>query len=172
MFNNDGLLPAGLHEYEPGPFERDFVAGFATSQTRKPLFLLLGEVLEEIKPLFMPVELWINGSYVTSKVNPNDIDLLMFLDLDDFVKFASKNPSFEYLRRKYLGQLDMYLALAVNDETKARVDGCTLNIHVNRRNYWKGQFGFDRQDKPKGFIVFNSSVMQDFIKEDHADVSN
>lgn len=171
MFDENGLLPAGLHAYEQDVFLSEFVTAFSTSQTRKLLYNAFNEILTEISSTFIPTEIWVDGSYATSKTNPNDIDFVMFLSLDDFIQY-SNSPVVHALRTRYSGKLDFYLALSINSDTKSKLDEVNFNKAVNRRNYWKGQFGFDRQDQPKGIIVLGDSVVKAIIKEDRNYVAN
>ena len=40
---------------------------------------------------------------------------------------------------------------------------------VNNRNYWRGQFGFDREDNPKGMIKISKEYLS-LVKEGIKDV--
>lgn len=171
MFDENGLLPAGLHAYEQDAFINDFVTAFASSQTRKPLYNAFNDLLSEIISVFIPVEIWVDGSYATSKNNPNDIDLVMFLNLEDFIK-PSNRVVFQALRDRYSGKLDVYFALAINNSTKSKLGAEDFQKATNKRNYWKGQFGFDRQDQPKGFVILGESVINAIVKGDRNYVSN
>lgn len=161
MFDENGLLPAGLHVCDHDVFQQEFIDQFSSSQTRKSLFVVFNKMLKDIELLFQPYEIWLDGSFTTSKTNPNDIDLVMFLELSDFLSHYNSNE-FMSLRAQYAGKLDIYLALAVNDQTKASVEPEVVVVHTNQRNYWRGQFGFDRQDRPKGFIVFEKVIIKNF----------
>lgn len=63
--------------------ERFFVEGFLTSATRRQLFdayRQYTELLRDTLPTGAALTQWIDGSFVTGKRNPNDIDLITFVD--------------------------------------------------------------------------------------------
>ena len=73
-------LPPGRHVVTVEDIERVLVDGFAVSGTRRPLFERWKQVLAAIESL-VPVEMqWIDGSFVTTKLDPGDIDVVSHLD--------------------------------------------------------------------------------------------
>jgi len=97
---NSYLAPASPIEITLEQFEEVFVLDFPNSSTRPKLFdnylRFLYRMQDEIFPFF---EQWIDGSFVTLKENPNDIDLVTFIDyriwdikpeekLDEFWSFS------------------------------------------------------------------------------------
>ena len=68
-------------------FKANFVTAFPSSSTRKQLFnnylRYLYRFQDEVFPIF---EQWINSSFVTQKENPEDIDLVTFLDYEVYEK--------------------------------------------------------------------------------------
>ena len=48
---------------------------------------------------------WIDGSFVTSKTNPNDLDIVTFLQFVDYEKYQ---PQFAEIERQFRGNLDLY----------------------------------------------------------------
>jgi len=171
MFDNNGMLPAGMHRYALDIFEQDFIGAFPSSQTRKELFYLLGELLVEVQILLVPYEIWIDGSFATKKVNPNDIDIVMFLNYSDLQNEAVIT-GLTALKQKYIGNLDIYIALAVNEESRKALSDTDFGKCTNKRNYWRGQFGFDREDNPKGIIVLTEESLRDFTVGGQNNVTN
>ncbi len=56
---------------------------FAWNNYRKNLLKEFQDFIDEFKILTHPKTiLWLNGSFVTNKVYPNDIDLVLFIDTD------------------------------------------------------------------------------------------
>ncbi|GAB2599306.1 DUF6932 family protein [Spirosoma areae] len=74
-----------LKPYDPIPlsinlFEEEFVQNFSPSTTRRRLFdtyLAYNARLTELLPAGF--KQWIDGSFVTRKVDPNDFDVLTFI---------------------------------------------------------------------------------------------
>lgn len=142
------MLPAGIHTYDIHTFKEQFVNGFPNSQTRPAIFSCLEHYISTILALCDPYEFWVDGSFATTKVNPNDADLIVFVEYADLIKVQTVWAQIQQQHP----HLDMYVACAVNEKTKQLLPPNDYNALVNHRNYWRGQFGFDRQDKPKGIV--------------------
>ena len=87
-------------------------------------------------------KIWLNGSFTTKKLNPNDVDLLNVFDSDAL--FEQHKSRFE-------------LMFADNAEARYGVDAYFL-LNDNSvkstelANYWQQQFGTDRHGRAKGII--------------------
>jgi|GEM_PF-602984 len=103
VFSSNGLLtPAEGIVTTHEAFKSCFVTGNYASTRRTQLFSLYEEWLSELQSLFTPVlEIWINGSFVTHKPNPNDLDLVVFMD---FHNLLEKETLFEQTCYKYYKQ--------------------------------------------------------------------
>ena len=77
-YNQDGCLPQGIHELSLGEIEEEFVKG--KSQRQQDIFENYKSHLKEIKDTHCCLNHWIDGSFVTLKENPNDIDTLTEFD--------------------------------------------------------------------------------------------
>lgn len=75
------LKPYGVINAELKDIERVFVDDFPLSDTRRRLFnhflRYLNDFQSRVSRAFV---LWMNGSFVTRKKNPNDLDFVIFLD--------------------------------------------------------------------------------------------
>lgn len=141
IFNENGVLPPGFYEYKLEEIEKIFVNEISESQTREKIFNGFKIWLRELLNLVIPEEIWLDGSFTTNKINPNDIDIIVF----NHYKDASKD--FNILQKiGHENFCDTYYAIEPNEEISQN------QLLINYRNYWRGQFGFDRQDIPKGMI--------------------
>ncbi|GAB3689163.1 hypothetical protein GCM10027592_05170 [Spirosoma flavus] len=145
QFDNLGyLIPYSGIPTDLTIIERVFVVEFAESKTRRKLFDAYQRYTENIQanlPTGATFTQWIDGSFVTRKLNPNDIDVVTFID---FQLYEQYELFFESLRQlRHLGQKD--------------VDGYFVKVYpVNHLNY--KLFDLDRADwsfrfntpKPKG----------------------
>ena len=75
-FNEHGLLPAGLHDCTVEEVRQRFGV-FAGTDHRVHLFARLQSFINEARASGLVVSLLLNGSYVTAKPDPNDIDLVV-----------------------------------------------------------------------------------------------
>lgn len=159
-FESNGMLPAGFHDYSVDEFITQFVDGFPTSQRRKQIADVLFDFAKEIFSYGVPYEFWIDGSYVTAKVNPNDADLVLFFQYSDL---TTLKPQIPMLRQKYLPNLDTYYMCATSPENQALLPTTVFHKIITDRNYWRGQFGFDRSDQPKGIVRLSCDSLLEYL---------
>ena len=78
---NGNLTPYNQIETDLDALKANFIDAFPTSKTWKILFenylRFVYRFQDKVFPYF---EQWINGSFVNKKENPNDIDIVTFLD--------------------------------------------------------------------------------------------
>lgn len=157
VFNEKGLLNPGFSEYKLNEFEKIFVNNFNESQSRKKIFNGFIKWMKQLLTFCYPDEIWIDGSFVTNKVNPNDMDIVVFVDL--IVLYNNKAELEEMRKFGEENFCDTYIAFSPNEHYSGNIK------LVNHRNYWKGQFGFDREDRPKGIVKLSNENLENFIKE-------
>lgn len=145
---DDGYLEAGIHDYSLDMVESQFVIEFPHSKRRRQIFDNLLKFTSKLKSLVGVKEIWIDGSFCSDKVEPNDVDIVCFLDNADIhVPPEQFDHELHELHRK--GQsmsVDSYYAVYIADNPQPNIKD------INKRNYWRGQFGFDRSDTPKGIL--------------------
>ncbi len=157
----DGVLPAGIHDYDFATFEKEFIAEFPSSQTRSRIMdSLKGMLLFLYHEGYAPYEIWIDGSYVTNKINPNDVDVVIFLPWAEFNGKPMDKTQFPSG-----DDVDCYFSVAVMDENQLSLSPRDCGEVVNQRNYWRGQFGFDRDDKPKGIVSLSCNSLLTAIQK-------
>jgi hypothetical protein len=136
------LFPPGLHAVDESDLSARFVDAFASSTTRRPLLVGLQSFLNALRRAGVAFEVWLDGSFCTEKIDPNDIDLVVFADPIDLNRL---DPA----KQTYLS--------GVLDRTNARRQfGCDVlfapSNDMNMRSYWRGWYGFDRRERPKGIV--------------------
>lgn len=77
-FNNEGYLPHGIWELSLNEFENEFI--MEKSQRRKEIFEYYKLHLNDIEKTGCCLNHWIDGSFVTLKEEPGDIDTLTEFD--------------------------------------------------------------------------------------------
>jgi predicted nucleotidyltransferase len=88
-FNEHGFLPEGVWDCQIDEFISRF-AVFTVSDGRIRLFAKLKELLADLSKIEYICEIIIDGSYVTAKNEPNDIDIIISLE----EKFTETEPPF------------------------------------------------------------------------------
>jgi len=149
-FNDYGYLPESENLYYPQIEE--FIERFVEvdgSRKRKPIFNKYQLYCERFKSIL--VKLWVDGSYITSKLNPSDIDLTVHFDaikFDDLriievmerVHFMDRT----YIKRQY--ECDT-LPVPVYPE-----DHPYYPITKAQSAHWRKWFTKDREGILKGLI--------------------
>jgi hypothetical protein len=93
QLNEQGLLPPGIHDATLEVIENRFGA-FRVSDQRVRLMAQLSEFVEEARRCAVVVGVIVDGSFITSKQEPNDIDVILLLDPDQ--DLAQDLPPVEY----------------------------------------------------------------------------
>lgn len=157
-FNSDGVIQPGFHELSIKEVHSSFVENFPNSQSRRNIFKSFLSFIEKISIGYAPTEIWIDGSFVTSKVNPNDIDILLFFTINDYLTIYG-----EWNNIRVHDNVDAYFSLTICEDTKNKTNSSEYQNFINNRNYWRGQFGFDRNDIPKGIIKVSWERLKEYL---------
>lgn len=147
-----------LKPYEAIPttlteMKRVFVDNMKSSDTRIENYVRFRKYITELKSIMPEVELkqWINGSFVTKKADPKDIDLITFIDHSIVKKYGTKLDNFRPDRSWDVFQVDAYILEVYPKNSPYYV--YTLSDVA----YWADQFGRTRVNRkgdkhPKGFL--------------------
>jgi hypothetical protein len=147
------IVPYEVHPVSVIELEEEFVLPFTSSNTR-------GKILEGhnnyIIELFQILEQnffqWLDGSFVTQKLDPNDIDVINFVHYSELT-----NEKVNSLRR--------FLTHVGNPKDEFKVDGFLVPVYEPtdprfsftqaKYNEWRLFFGKDRNGNPKGLLQLN-----------------
>ena len=128
--------------------EKYFVTNFTTSSTRPLNWKKYNVYTHTLKNhLMKPLVQWLAGSFTTTKVDPDDIDLVNFIEHDDFKKdleLFDMNRSNQFPKKQY--NIDGYNVLVFPKQHPYYVK------LVERKKYWTEVFASDRANNPKALI--------------------
>ncbi len=153
-FDDKGnIYPYEIIELEFKSFQDKFVIGFGGSSTRQNIYekylVYIADFYKEIVTRWLQ---WVNCSFTTNKIDPNDIDLVNLIAAEIF---AVKNMEIAKFLTKY-GSKDLYnvdgYCIPVYKENDERYE-----LTKEYMKYWKKWFGYDRSKNPKGVIQLNFS---------------
>lgn len=156
------IEPPRLVDLSMAELEENFVSNLTESTTRQPIFDAFKKYNADlIEMVGTPLFQWIDGSFVTKKLNPNDIDFVTFWDYKiyepnrdlletRFVKDKSKITAFHASYQN----LDAF-AVPVYPESHKR-----FNSYKFDYGYWFELFYKTRENRigkafKKGFIQLN-----------------
>ena len=141
-----GLLPAGFHIKTLEEIKALCVDNFPTSMTRPVIFdNFVRHMISPLVKMGMMCDVWIDGSFITEKENPEDVDILIEYD-------PTKNYQPQQIESIYT-----FLKMCVaNHAFKCQCLCDAYAVPTNNQKsvaYWMGQFGFNRDRTPKGLAV-------------------
>lgn len=153
-FNEDGLLPEGIHTCDEETFYDRFVEKFPESTTRKLIAEGFLRLRHEVAEHGIDAKQWIDGSYVTIKQNPGDIDIVSFIDYERINSLPDDARSFcekvlngrEHTKTHY--QTHSFLVPTCSK------DHPYYTIYNRSRLYWRKWFGTTSERSiPSGLII-------------------
>ncbi|HEY4429238.1 MAG TPA: hypothetical protein VGN08_13630 [Solirubrobacteraceae bacterium] len=144
-------LPPGRHKATTGEIKTVLVDGFPGSITRRQLFdrwVLVRQAIGRVVPITAE---WLNGSFVTSKEDPGDIDVVTHLDAAAYERLdAVDRVTLAGLlggrRSRPLHGCDSFPLVAY----PAGHPGAAM--YTLTAQYWENLWGTHRDGDPKGFI--------------------
>lgn len=77
------VLPSGVYPADLNNLKERFVTAFPESISRKRILKNFSKLLHETVRFDISMVHWVDGSYLTSKTNPNDIDMVTFARAED-----------------------------------------------------------------------------------------
>jgi hypothetical protein len=151
MFDEHGNLKAGFADWTVAEVEERLVSAFPDSHSRPRIIQGYKRLRAEMQPFGMDGEHWIDGSFSTAKAEPGDLDLLTVIDKDAVDALDTNQKAALVLlvnakATKATHDCDSYFLPRVPD-----THPLYANFH-HWRTYWMGEFGFDRDDHPKGIV--------------------
>ena len=148
------LKPYELIEMNKQDFEATFVLAFEETSSRAKLFETFQTYISDlIRVIGTNFYIWVDGSFVTTKRNPNDIDIVTFIPDSLFYQFENELiPFSKYGIKEHYGMgLDGYLVVVYAKEHAKNV------FTESDEKYWLNQFSYSRRNRQgkkyaKGFI--------------------
>ena len=137
--------------------EQIFVTPFEEDSTRHSLFREYKRYIQDLRNLLdFPFYQWIDGSFVTTIVNPNDIDLVSFIPYAVYwEKEAFVDQRFsKWAVSRYYDRLDAFTVWEYPPEHKS------FEVFQADCAYWNDWFGHTRYNRNrkrfvKGFVQIN-----------------
>jgi len=131
------LFKPGFHDIKLEDLDNLFVIPFNDVSRRRELTDNLKIFLYKLREINAKFEVWIDGSYLTKKITPGDVDIAILYDPEEINSIPKHDQDF---------------LMTPNKENKIRygLDAYFVPDERNSKCYWRGLFGFSREEKPKG----------------------
>jgi hypothetical protein len=151
LFDRDGNLPAGFHEWSLGEIETNLVDRFPASETRRRNYEGYLRHRDAVSHLVVQAEQWIDGSFSTAKENPNDIDLLTIIQVSELeaMPLPQQQSLSQLFARTSVKQQYHCDSFLLPEYPK---DHPKYSWFRTMRKYWYGEFSLDRNDQSKGIV--------------------
>lgn len=156
-FNAKGYLDPGLHSMTIDDMEKSFVTPFPHSSTRKNILDGYKRHTDDLLQLINEYVQLLDGSFVSNKNDPGDIDLICFIDGDTLDSL----PPADQMKVKALLNGKVTKATHLCDAyfcPSYPENHPNYQYYRPQRKYWMGEFGFDRSDVPKGIVVLERKI--------------
>lgn len=143
------LLPWGLHPMTLADVRNLCVVRFPDSITRSGIMDGLEAVVTEVNKSGLPLEIWVNGSFLTEKLNPEDSDIVAKFD---GVAFDAAQPE----QQARIAWLNSNLKNHFKCDSYVFPDypkGHPAHDSDMGDVYWRAKFGFSRGENAKGLAV-------------------
>ncbi|WP_291125268.1 DUF6932 family protein [Flavobacterium sp. UBA6031] len=136
------LHNAGFLDITDAELNRIFLEPFADKTRREYLLNRFSALTDKFKETGLSAEVWIDGSFSTHKQDPGDIDVIFFVDENQLNILSADKQR---------------IIIELNNRTHSNIRyNCDVfivpNQNFNLRSYWRGWFGFSRDEEPKGII--------------------
>lgn len=99
-------------------------------------------LIDRFKETGISSEVWVDGSFATKKPEPGDIDMIFFVDVNEANRLdAEKQAILKELNDRKISQIRYKCDVFI-----------VPNQNADIRSYWRGWFGFSRNEEPKGIV--------------------
>ena len=137
------LLNPGIHECSLDDVRKLCVDPFPNSNRRPLIWDRFEPFVSQLTALGLPFEMWIDGSYLSEKPEPEDIDVVLFITPKDL---SAMPPQQQQMARNLLGNIPRTKQRYLTDVRTADP------TNPDDRMHWRGVYGFDYHDQPKGWV--------------------
>jgi len=144
------LLEIGRHEMSLAELRQLCVSNFPLSTTRPKIMEGLEKVIDELRKNGIEGEVWINGSFLTEKMNPEDVDLVLRITAEFYENGAEEHRKTVDWLNSNLKDLYSCHSYLLMEWPKGHSQ---YWIGQYYHSYWMKQFGFSRGNEMKGIAV-------------------
>lgn len=144
------LYPVGFHPLTLQEVEKVCVTGFPLSSSRPGIFAGLKTFVERLEKDGVAGELWLDGSFLTEKIDPKDVDVILKVEgavYDGGTPEQREAIDWVIANQKLTLHCDSYVLFEYPE-------GHSLHDEFKWwYSWWHRQWGFSREDDPKGIVV-------------------
>jgi hypothetical protein len=147
------LLPVGFHPMTLAEMRTALVDKIAGSRRRRPVMDGLQKIIEKLVADGIEAEVWVDGSFVTKKIDPDDSDILVLISSDFYAKATpAQKTTIDWLNS------DLKTGFLCHSHVLYQYPAghAEHTVGVWMHGYWLRQFGFTRKDEAKGIALIKT----------------
>ncbi len=144
------MLQPGLQVMSISDLRELCVGKFDLSHNRAEMMAGIEAIVKRLRKAGILGQLWINGSFVTEKIDPNDVDILLYMDIGFFESASAEQKNVISWFVKELRESDQFDPHSSFNAPEGHPE---YGIWDFMTAYWKKQYGFSRQTMMKGIAV-------------------
>lgn len=144
------ILEPGLHSVTVDDLEVLCVGSFPVSKTRQHIFTGLQSVIHELGKCRLQCDMWVDGSFLTAKIDPEDVDFVLCVPHEVYDGgSAEQRGVVDWVQGNLKDSLfcDSYVFFTYPEAHPLYWQGHYMEA------YWTKQFGFARSNHFKGIAV-------------------
>lgn len=139
------LLSPGIHNLTLAELQAIAVTPFVADARRALLFASFQQWFQKLQAMQVRAILWIDGSFLTSKFGPDDIDCIMWDPSESTPLTTEQWTEVRKLTNRNAVKIQFGLDLYMEKPTAKE--------RLHRQAYFRGLFGFQHDEKTaKGFV--------------------
>jgi hypothetical protein len=149
------LLSLGFHKLTMEAVEQVCVTPFPLSTSRPIIFNRFVTFVRRLEVAKVAGELWLDGSFLTEKINPKDVDVVLRVDGSIYnAGTPEQREAIDWViaNQKLTLMCDSYVLFEYPPGDPLHDEGSWWY------SYWHRQWGFSREDDPKGIAVLSLGV--------------
>lgn len=147
------LLPLGWHKHTLPELRVRCVDAFPLSSTRDRIMTCLEHITGVLSDAGMKGKLWVNGSFLTNKIDPDDSDVVLCMKSDFADNMTPEQQEVDRWFADVNGNLYQWLKCHTFSITRWPEGHPNFEVGEWNYAYWLRQWGFSRADLPKGIAV-------------------
>lgn len=146
------LLGHGFHDMTVAEVRQLCVGRFPTSITRSLIMDRLHDLIRRLSAAGVTGKVWVDGSFVTEKIDPGDVDILIHVTSDLYDNDPVKRATVDWAAhpdRFDTHSCDAYKWIEYSVGHPLFADS------EDSRRYWTDWYGLSRGGTPKGIVVIS-----------------
>jgi hypothetical protein len=144
------LYPGGLHTVSLKEIKRRCVTDFPLSKTRGRLFEGMKVLFGRVGAQDEEIEAWLDGSFLTNKIDPNDIDIVLVFNADRYDDSIEYRETLDWAITQEATQEHFCHCFAMPRYPEGHKHWV---LHQAEMASWRKLFGHSRDGGEKGIAV-------------------